>query len=87
MGSKKYFTDRSRIMNHTFLFKSRPRILARGATYLKHSLSLDDDLVVNHEDLDDMYLNHQPVVGTSNNNKMKHSQKETQIPAKKRKCK
>ena len=44
-----------------------------------------DDLVVNHEDLDYMYVDLQPVVGTFNNIKRKYSQEETKIPAKKRK--
>ena len=44
-----------------------------------------DDLLVNHEDLDDMYVDLQPIVGTSNNNKRKHSQEEIQSPTEKRK--
>ena len=44
-----------------------------------------DDLVVIHGDLDDMCMDLQAVVGTSNNNKRKHSQEEIHIPSKKRK--
>ena len=47
-----------------------------------------DDLMVNHEDLDemyDMYVHIQPVEGNFNNNKRKLSEEDTQTSCKKRK--
>ena len=47
-----------------------------------------DDLMVNDEDLDemyDMYVHIQPVEGNFNNNKRKLSEEDTQTPSKKRK--
>ena len=47
-----------------------------------------NDLMVNDEDLDemyDMYVHIQPVEGNFNNNKRKLSEEDTQTPSKKRK--